>query len=181
MWMVLTACVVITAAILRFSLGIIDRSSEEAHKLEQRLRQGERLESLGRLAGGVAHDLNNLLTIILGNADLARGPTGEVDERALGEIAPRRIARRRSRGGSSRSDASDVHAGAHRRGRDRGRVRAAAAAAPARGRHARHRARPDAHAMLAIRRSSSRSCSTSSRTRATRSPAAASSACRRRQ
>ena len=86
MWVILSACVVITAAILRFSLGIIHRSTEEAFKLEERLRQGERLEALGRLAGGVAHDLNNLLTIILGNAELARSETGGVDDRALGEI-----------------------------------------------------------------------------------------------
>jgi signal transduction histidine kinase/CheY-like chemotaxis protein len=86
LWMVLTACVVITAVILRFSLGIIRRSTDEAFKLEERLMQGERLEALGRLAGGVAHDLNNLLTIILGNAELARSDSGVVDDEALVEI-----------------------------------------------------------------------------------------------
>jgi signal transduction histidine kinase/CheY-like chemotaxis protein len=86
LWMILTACVVITAAILHFSLGIIRRSTEEAFKLEERLLQGQRLEAIGRLAGGVAHDLNNLLTIILGNAELARSDSGVVDDGALGEI-----------------------------------------------------------------------------------------------
>ena len=43
----------------------------EQVQLEQKLRHSQRLESIGTLAGGIAHEFNNLLTIIIGNIELA--------------------------------------------------------------------------------------------------------------
>lgn len=58
-------------AVFLYDMSRRKKAEEESVKLESQLHQAQKIESVGSLAGGVAHDFNNKLTVILGHACLA--------------------------------------------------------------------------------------------------------------
>jgi PAS domain S-box-containing protein len=64
----------------RDAVLILGREASERKSLQRQLTQGQKMESLGTMAGAVAHDFNNLLTTIMGFAGLLKRSTALTDE-----------------------------------------------------------------------------------------------------
>ncbi len=59
-----------TIAGLLFSMRRRRQAEQAARAAEERMRQGQRMDAIGRLSAGIAHDFNNILTAVLGHAEL---------------------------------------------------------------------------------------------------------------
>jgi PAS domain S-box-containing protein len=58
---------------------IVNRDITERRQLEEKFRQAQKMEAIGRLSGGIAHDFNNLLGVIIGYAEILQEKLAQSD------------------------------------------------------------------------------------------------------
>ena len=82
-WTALAVTLLISTLVLSVSLRVLSRALNDAEKsleekrvAQQRLAQAQKLELVGRVSAGVAHDINNLLTVVQLTAEVLRGNQG---------------------------------------------------------------------------------------------------------
>jgi signal transduction histidine kinase/CheY-like chemotaxis protein len=89
-WGAVTTTVLLTSVLLQISLDSLRSAHSEAQRTAaerddalRRSIQGQKMELVGNLTSGIAHDLNNLLTVITGTSDILRSQVAAGDKEAL--------------------------------------------------------------------------------------------------
>jgi PAS domain S-box-containing protein len=91
-WLQWTARAIFDAAGRLIEFQSVGRDVTDQRRLEERLRESQKMDAVGQLAGGIAHDFNNLLTIVMGGshlllADLPQGDPRRAHVEAIARAA----------------------------------------------------------------------------------------------